>query len=363
MVIREITASEKELFNNVAAHLTQSYEWGSFKESTENVLKVVRLGVFEGDALVNGFQISFHRTPLSNFSVGYLPRSSFPDGEEMKAVSHLARENNAIFVKLEPNTLSVIPTRRFGGEESRTPPEKASGSFAPQSGAQDDKETSLVLSKPTLPKYSFLVDLTPPIDAILAKMQEKTRYNIRLAEKHNVKVERRNDIDAVKTFFGLVTQTEKRQGFLQLNHPLSYYERIFEVFGPFGQCFILVATYEGQPLSAVFLLKFKDTLYYPYGGWSSEHRELMPNNLIHFEAIKLGKELGCKTYDMWGAYKEKDSSDDPWYGVYRFKQGFGGKFVTYAGPYDLVVKPTFYKVTNTLYGWRKFLLKLTGRGL
>jgi lipid II:glycine glycyltransferase (peptidoglycan interpeptide bridge formation enzyme) len=280
----------------------------------------------------------------------------------MNAIKTLGVKNGAIFVKMEPNVLSVVPTPEVG-EEFSTSPEKASGSFALQNGAQDNKGYNLVLSKPTLPKYSFLVDLTPPVNEVLGRMHEKTRYNIKLAEKHDVKVERRNDIEAVKIFFNLVTQTEKRQGFLQLNHPLSYYEKIFELFNPLGQCFVLVATYEGQPLSAVFLLKFKDTLYYPYGGWSSEHRELMPNNLIHFEAIKLGKELGCKTYDMWGAYKEKDSPGDLWYGVYRFKQGFGGRFVTYAGPYDLVVKPTFYKITNTLYDWRKFLLKLTGRGL
>jgi lipid II:glycine glycyltransferase (peptidoglycan interpeptide bridge formation enzyme) len=77
------------------------------------------------------------------------------------------------------------------------------------------------------------------------------------------------------------------------------------------------------------LLNFKDTLYYPYGGSSKIHPEVMANNLICWEAIKLGKKLGLKKFDMWGALGPNPSPSDPWYGFHRFKAGYGGKHIEF----------------------------------
>ena len=54
------------------------------------------------------------------------------------------------------------------------------------------------------------------------------------------------------------------------------------------------------------------------------HREKMPTYLLQWEAMKRAKAKGCTVYDLWGAPEAFDESDSMW-GVYRFKEGLGGK--------------------------------------
>src|SRR5205085_2895165 len=106
------------------------------------------------------------------------------------------------------------------------------------------------------------------------------------------------------------------------------------------------------------LFVFKDTLYYPYGASSSLHRNVMASNLIMWEAIKYGKSLGLKKFDMWGAMGPEPDQNDPWFGFHRFKQGYGARHVEFIGSFDLVLSPAayqLYKIADTL---RNFYLKI-----
>jgi lipid II:glycine glycyltransferase (peptidoglycan interpeptide bridge formation enzyme) len=70
-----------------------------------------------------------------------------------------------------------------------------------------------------------------------------------------------------------------------------------------------------------------------YGASRTVHRDKMPNHLLQWKAIQWAKARGCTIYDMWGAPDELLESDPLW-GVYRFKQGFGGEFVEHIGAWD-----------------------------
>ena len=63
------------------------------------------------------------------------------------------------------------------------------------------------------------------------------------------------------------------------------------------------------------------------------HREKMPTYLLQWEAMKHAKAKGCTVYDLWGAPDVFDESDSMW-GVYRFKEGLGGKVVRTLGAWD-----------------------------
>jgi lipid II:glycine glycyltransferase (peptidoglycan interpeptide bridge formation enzyme) len=88
---------------------------------------------------------------------------------------------------------------------------------------------------------------------------------------------------------------------------------------------------------------YNDALYYPYGSSSSEHREVMASNLMMWEAIRFGKKLGLKRFDMWGALGPYPDTKDAWFGFHRFKQGYGGDLVEFVGSYDLVIDPFLYQ--------------------
>ena len=109
---------------------------------------------------------------------------------------------------------------------------------------------------------------------------------------------------------------------------------------------VIVAKYQNKPLVAWMLFNFGNTLYYPYGGSSTEYREVMASNLVCWEAIKLGKKMNLALFDMWGALSPEADERDPWYGFHRFKAGFGPMHVEYIGTYDLILKQAFYKSLN-----------------
>lgn len=310
MLIREIQAKEKEVFNKMVNSVTQSWEWGEFREKTGK--KVVRLGEFEGENLKKGVSIFFHPLPYFNFSIGYIPRCLGLNKSLMEAVLEIARKERAVFVKIEREEEFDFDKGKF----------------------------NLVKGKSVLPKYTLMVDLEKEEKEILGSMAEKTRYNIRLGLRHKVEIKEGKEEKDLEVFIKLLRETEERQGFY--SHYPDYYRMLWEVMGDKMRK-LLIGYYNKKAVSAIMLFKFKDRLYYPYGGSSLEYREKMANYVIHWEAIKLGKKLGCRVYDMWGAFKESRKETDPWFGIYRFKKGFGGKLVEYPDSLDLVIDERLYK--------------------
>lgn len=119
---------------------------------------------------------------------------------------------------------------------------------------------------------------------------------------------------------------------------------------------ILIAFYEDTPLAAYELFYFHNTLYYPYGGSSLEHRNLMGANLLMWEAMRLGLSLGATNFDMWGALAPDYKEDNPWAGFTRFKEGYGAVFTEMIGSFDLVIKPTLYPAYTALHSLRTLFL-------
>ncbi len=70
----------------------------------------------------------------------------------------------------------------------------------------------------------------------------------------------------------------------------------------------------------------------------------MANNLVAWEAIKLGKKLKLKKFDMWGALGPNANPNDPWQGFHRFKKGYGGQLVEYMGTFDLIFNWPIYLI-------------------
>ena len=193
-------------------------------------------------------------------------------------------------------------------------------------------------------------------------MHPKTRYNIRLAQKHGVKVEEHTDDQAFEIYLKLYFETTKRQNYH--GHNEHYHRKVWQTLKAVEMARLLIAFYKGKPLTAWMLLNFQDTLYYPYGGSSKTHPEVMANNLVAWQALKLGKKLGLKKFDMWGALGPDADPEDPWFGFHKFKQGYGGHLVEYIGTYDLVFNwPVYmlFTIIDRLTPFKVFLLKLLGK--
>ena len=278
-----------------------------------------------------GAQILFRSLPLG-FSLAYIPKG--PVGADWDhlwpEVDAVCKERRAIFLKVEPDLWEGEPDSPWGG--------------APPSGFR--------LSPHEIqPPRTILIDLKNPEDQILAQMKQKTRYNIRLAQRKGVVIRQTSDVDA---FHQLMEITAERDTFGV--HALEYYQRALDLFEPRGDCALFFAEFEEQPLAALMVFARGWRAWYFYGASSNEDRQLMPTYLLQWKAMQWAKARGCRQYDLWGVPDADEAtleagflarSDGLW-GVYRFKRGFGGELHRAQPAWDRVYNPVFYQ----FYLWR-----------
>ena len=97
------------------------------------------------------------------------------------------------------------------------------------------------------------------------------------------------------------------------------------------------------PLAAMFLVMSAHRATYLYGASSSEKRNLMPTYALQWEAIRTAKTNSCAEYDLFGVAPCPDPSH-PMYGLYKFKQGFGGELFRQMGCWDYPLNEERYDV-------------------
>lgn len=338
MNLKIITDDQREVYNQKITHIIQSWEWGEFRKLLGT--PVLRYGVYENNILSHPFQLTLHKVPFLNSSVGYLGKGPFPNKVLAMALKEIGQENNCIAIKVEPDFLS-----------STNYPEIIDQAF------QATSQTHFA-------QYNFILDLTPTEEVILSKMHSKTRYNIKVAQKHGVCVEERTDDEAFKIYLKLYFETAKKQGYF--GHNLDYHQKNWQIFKNAGMARILIAFYttpSGQkiPLSVWMLHNFHDTLYYFYGGSSEEYKNVMAPTLLAWEAICLGKKLKLKTFDLGGGLPPGASLNHSWQGFHRFKENLGANLVKYMGAYDLIFNPLIYHLFNLAdksTNLKAFLLKI-----
>lgn len=197
------------------------------------------------------------------------------------------------------------------------------------------------------PSQTLLIDLSLSEEEILKAMQQKTRYNIRLAAKKGIKVievinEAISEID-FSDFWRLMKKTANRDGFRI--HSEAHYKNLLT--SSKGAIKLFFAQYQGQRIAAGLFALYGDKVIYLHGASDNEFRNLMAPYLLQFEIIKKAKLEGFNFYDFYGIDEKK------WPGVTRFKKGFGGFIYNYAGTYDLVFRPGLYFLYNFLRNLRR----------
>lgn len=193
-------------------------------------------------------------------------------------------------------------------------------------------------------RNTVLLDLRPDEDRLLAAMKSKTRYNIRLAGRRGVRVREgtRADLDL---FYTLYAETSQRDGFLIRG--VDYYQSVWRLFLDRDMGKLLLAEVDGEIIAGIFLFAFGRRAWYVYGASSNAGRDLMPNYLLQWEAVRWAKARGYTAYDLWGAPDELTESDPMW-GVYRFKAGFGGEFLRHIGAYDYPTWQPLYRLYSVI---------------
>jgi len=324
-----------EKYNEKAFHPLQSWQWGEARKKMG--IEMLRIGEFNNNQLESVFQVTFHEIPYTAYKLGYLPRSVFPSSKVLNYLEEYAKKNKVIFIKLEPYE------------------KKENFKFQTRFARRVSNFKLIKSPHPLFPSWTQIIDLMKPEEELLKQMKSKTRYNIRLAQKKGVTVKEESTDEGFKKFIELYFDTCRRQKYF--GHNREYHKTVWEnLKNDIGH--ILIAYYEGKPLAAYELFNFNHRFYYPYGGTALKQRNLMAANLIMWEAIRLGKKLGAKEFDMWGSLSPNYDENHPWAGFTRFKEGYGSKFAEFIGSYDLIIKPIHYSIYSQAYKLREILLKL-----
>ena len=358
---------ESNIWNSIISklpnpHFLQTYEWGQVKAKYGwSPLFAVwdsdgRWNV-EGDPnLLSTFQtpvaaaLILKRQIISNafaarLSLLYAPKGPVLDwtneslrNRVLNDLQSLAKKQGAIFLKMDPDV--VLGTGIPNGD----------GDVIDNGGqavmSELERRGWRLSSDQIQFKNTVLIDLHPSEEEMLARMKQKTRYNIRLAEKKGVLV-RIGTLEDLDMLYKMYAETSVRDGFVIRDN--GYYQTVWKTFMSSEEptCEPLIADVDGEPVAGIFVFYFAGRAYYVYGMSRNAHREKMPTYLLQWEAMKRAKAKGCDVYDLWGAPDVFDESDSMW-GVYRFKEGLGGELVRTLGAWDFAPSPLWYKMYSEI---------------
>jgi lipid II:glycine glycyltransferase (peptidoglycan interpeptide bridge formation enzyme) len=321
--VREIT--DKKLWEDFSLNthpntFLQSWAWGEFNQALGR--KIWRLGVFTEDRVVGICLLALHQTRLGNYL--YSPRGPLLSWDNWQVfdnlfskIKEIGKEQNAIFIKLDP----ALPA-----EIKISDPFKKRG-FTPAVTFVQVED-------------AWLLPLDKPEDQILMGMRKTTRYLIRAEEKQWVRIDTSDRLADVKTFVDLLYQTASRKGFV--NHPKDYYIKQFEILAKEGIEKIFIAKKGSETLSMAMIAFYGDMGNYLHAASNPKSKESV-GYALQWEAIKEAKRRGCKYYNFWGVVKDKNfRPGHPWYGFSLFKRGFGGIKYTYLRAQDFPLNNRYY---------------------
>jgi len=315
-------------------HPLQTTAWSEFRRRWGNRVLLTKYGV-----------ITIHQIPFTKYSVGMFIKGPLPTPEMLRELKVIGKQNKLIFIKLEPNVpVSVNST--------------------PIKGTDKQQLTKLLIrhgavkGKTLFTPFTFWIDLTKSEDDLIKSFSSKTRYNIRLAQRKGVKISEDNSASAFKKYLELTFETTRRQSFYA--HTPEYHRLMWKslhtdmlAMNKKPIAHLLTAVYCGEIITTWILFAHKGFLYYPYGASTDKHKEVMANNLMMWEAIKFGKQLGLKTFDLWGREEGK--------GFTKFKEGYNPKVVEFLGTWDLIINRPFYYLYRIAEKVRWQLLKIRTR--
>lgn len=290
---------------------------------------------------------------------GQIPNKSQNTKNQIQNLINLAKEENVGWIRIEPASEDVLNLL----------------------GHQMSKYKIVKAPHDMQPREILVMDIAKNEEELLAGMKAKTRYNIKVAQKHGVKIlvthnSQLNSQKYLEKFLELIKITSERDRIIP--HPENYYRKMFETIPP-EILKLCVAKYEGKIIAANIVIHYGSTATYLHGASDSEYRNVMAPYLLQWQAILDAKEAGYHFYDLGGVKTEnpkseinqssaftfpdksgnsskpsffKNSAGGNWQGITRFKTGFAPdtKPMEFPGSYDIII-------SNGKYFLYKFIRK------
>lgn len=325
------------LQSNHKSHCLQSPEWAQVKINWKHERIIIR----NDGKIVGTMSVLLKKVPILNSYMMYAPRGFVcnPDDKETlkkltEGVKRIAKKYNAFIFRMDPD----ISDEDYSFKETM----KALGYKSKGS------------RKTIQPQFVYRLDIKGKTEEELLKsFKSKTRYNINLAMRKNVKIKCVTEKD-IAVFYEILSCTAKRDHFCLRN--IAYYERILNSMGA-EHAKLFIAECENEPVAAAMAVFYGNKVWYLYGGSTDKYRNYMPTYLLQWEMIKWARRKKCDIYDF-GGVSGYQNENNPMYGVYRFKSGFKGDIIRFTDELYMVFRPWTNAVYNTIFKCYSRLLEI-----
>ncbi len=326
--------------NNVSVEEYEKYvssvRPGSFMQASDWIKvkagwECERIAIRDDAGNIKGaMQLLIRRIPVVGTCYMYAPRGPVCDLHDKQAVAELtelavetAKKHHAYILKVDPMVES---------DDKEAIGNLVAAGFQAPNNAEDELIQSL---------KNYILEINGRSEEeVFASFDSKWRYKIRVAERKGVVCRYENN--NLDDFQMLMKETGERDHF-QIRSK-EYFQGILDAFGDNARLYMCYAP-DGEPISGALIVNYAGRVNYIYGASGNGHRNLMPNYLMQWSMIRWAVETGCLIYDFMGVPHFEDENH-PNYGVFRFKKGFNGRPVTYAGEFDMILSKSKQKLVT-----------------
>jgi lipid II:glycine glycyltransferase (peptidoglycan interpeptide bridge formation enzyme) len=297
-------------------HVLQSAAWAKIRETQGWRAEFHQFGAPLPVALV------LWRSLPAGQRLAYVPRGPIAGNESqlqeaLARLSTLARERGAIFLKVDPE----IDADRGAG------PLRSAGFRR----APDIQPVIATLE----------LDLGPEEDALFAALEKDTRWSVRQAEKRGVSIRDARDDTDLRSLYDLYAETGQRAGFI--TRTWDYYRRMWGTLIDAGHAKVRLADKDGRPVAGALTWRCGEREVYQSAATNDAGRSAYAAYGLLWRCIIEARKAGARRFDFGGIPADVSRKDDPMYGPYVFKKGFGGTPRRFVGAHDSVPNELVYR--------------------
>jgi hypothetical protein len=291
----------------------QTWEFGACR-AAEMKAEVSRIVVGRGDAVAGMAQARIKRTPWFRTGIchilnGPLWRREGSRPADLQVVLEAIHRTYAVGERLLVRIAPNLP-ECFADEEVLATFDRA----------------GFVRTASAKPLRTFLLDLSPPLDELRRRLQQKWRNCLNQSERKSVTVTESADEAAMTVFETLYAEMKARKDF-ETGVSLDTFRALQRALPPSDQQTILLAHVNGQPVAGHISSTLGNTCIYLLGASNKIGREHKASYLLQWRSIEKAKQAGARWYDLGGIDREKNP------GTYHFKAGLNGQDCAFIGPF------------------------------
>jgi lipid II:glycine glycyltransferase (peptidoglycan interpeptide bridge formation enzyme) len=187
-------------------------------------------------------------------------------------------------------------------------------------------------------------DLEAEPERLLSGFSKRHRWSVRKATREGVACTSELEAEAVEAFSRLYAEMVVRKG--ATARPSGFFRELAGMLERHPERgFLLTARFRGEIVGGIFVLRHGRRAIYAYGA-SSDVRDGVPKtHLLHFEAMRRAREMGCTGYDLGGfsAGTGSDESRSVVQNINLFKNGFTKNVVPLVPCHEQVLRPLLHR--------------------